>query len=409
MDLRELIYVLSGVLDFVGVTDVHHGKRVAHMAVATGRALGVTGERQATLFEAALLHDIGVSTTREHDRLIAEPGYPDMRRHCRRGEAILSRFGPLAHLAPIVAQHHTPWFQLRTINDTVTDDMRQAASVIHLVDRVDAQLAGHGAADPLALRRHVLDRLAQTDARLFAPDVVAAFRTAAASDALWFGLDPDALPVALAPLARGGQYHTLSAAELIDVATLFAGIVDAKSPFTAEHSAGVARLSVCLGQWVGLDPEQITLLEVAALLHDIGKLRVPDHILDKPGPLTRAERAVMNRHAYYTHHILAQITGFESVALWAACHHEALDGSGYPFRKDATTLPLEARIIAVADVFQALAQTRPYRPALGLPQIMEILEQMAARRILDGDLVALVAANRVECWHRAVEAAAVAA
>jgi putative nucleotidyltransferase with HDIG domain len=146
--------------------------------------------------------------------------------------------------------------------------------------------------------------------------------------------------------------------ELYRLGEIFARIVDAKSPFTAEHSVGVARLARYLGERLGLEAGHVDRLEIAALLHDLGKLRVPDEILDKPGRLDARERKIINAHSFETFRILRGIRGFEEIALWAACHHEEPDGSGYP----STSTPprrLEARILRVADIFQAMVQSAP--------------------------------------------------
>jgi HD-GYP domain-containing protein (c-di-GMP phosphodiesterase class II) len=140
---------------------------------------------------------------------------------------------------------------------------------------------------------------------------------------------------------------------------------------------------------MGFGETALAEVEVAGLMHDIGKLCVPDEIVEKPARLTSAEFAVMERHSFETYQILRHVPGLERVAEWAAFHHETLDGSGYPFRRSAETLSPEARVVAVADIFQALAQARPYRSAQGLDEISRILDECALRGMLDQDIVAL--------------------
>ncbi|WP_170294821.1 HD domain-containing phosphohydrolase [Roseospira navarrensis] len=389
LDLREVVFNLSGVLDFVGVTDINHGKRVAFLSHAIGQTLGLNRHHQARLFEAALLHDAGVSSTREHRVLVSAYDIPDAYGHCERGHDLLSGCAPLAHLAPLVAGHHSAWFELADGAHALDPDQRLSANIIYLADRVDAMLTGDDLTDPLMRRDEILGVLDRESGDRFAPDVVEAFRAAASRDALWFGLDADALPIELAPMARDGRYTLVSFPVLTELASIFAHIVDAKCRFTATHSVAVGAICARLAALAGLNEDQQRKVQIAGLLHDIGKLRIPDTILEKSGPLDAAERATMNRHAYYTHQILRQIQGFEDIAEWAGSHHEALDGSGYPFGKSAPDLPTESRIVAVADVFQALAQTRPYREAMPMARIREILGDMARARKLDSDLVGL--------------------
>ena len=190
--------------------------------------------------------------------------------------------------------------------------------------------------------------------------------------------------------------------DVTDIARIFAQVVDAKSTFTFDHSIGVASLSGFLASRLGFDREVQSKIEIAGLLHDLGKLRIPDEILENPGSLGHQDMLTMHRHSFETYQVLREIKGFEEIALWAAYHHERPNGSGYPFRRSASELGREARIIAVADVFQALAQERPYRKAMALPQICDILRQMAKDELLDHDIVDYVIRNPRECHQQAL-------
>ena len=140
----------------------------------------------------------------------------------------------------------------------------------------------------------------------------------------------------------------------------------------------------------------------AGHLHDLGKLRVPDEILDKPGRLDAAERKIINTHSYETFQILRNIGGFEDIARWAAYHHEEPDGSGYPFHLDAAATPLEARILRVADIFQAMVQERPYRQGMDDAAVARFMGDLVAAgrceaRLVDALLADLPAARRQAC------------
>jgi HD-GYP domain-containing protein (c-di-GMP phosphodiesterase class II) len=142
-------------------------------------------------------------------------------------------------------------------------------------------------------------------------------------------------------------------------------------------------------------------VEIAGLLHDIGKMRVPDGILEKPASLSFPERAVMLGHSFESYQILHHVHGFENIARWGAYHHETLTGEGYPFHLTATDLDIPSRIVAIADIFQALTQKRPYRPAKEPEAIMHSLEHRAEQHQIDPDLVKLVVENFDECWEAA--------
>jgi putative nucleotidyltransferase with HDIG domain len=163
--------------------------------------------------------------------------------------------------------------------------------------------------------------------------------------------------------------------QIDNVCEAFADVVDAKSSFTYAHSMGVTRAATMIAEQLGLEPERQSLVYRAALLHDIGKLRVPNSILDKPGKLDAGEWKVIREHPLLTQRILERVTKFDLIARTASQHHERLDGSGYPHGLRGADLSIEARVIAVADVYGALSEDRPYRPALSADEIMAIMRE----------------------------------
>ena len=162
-------------------------------------------------------------------------------------------------------------------------------------------------------------------------------------------------------------------ARLDNVCEAFASVIDIKSPYTHAHSRGVASVAVAICQRLRMPEDQITLVRRAALLHDIGKLSVPNNILDKPGKLTAVEWETVRLHPYYTQRILERIRGFQHLAFVASSHHERLDGSGYFRNLRSTQIPPAARAVAVADVYDALSSKRPYRGALAKSEVFRIM------------------------------------
>jgi putative nucleotidyltransferase with HDIG domain len=176
-------------------------------------------------------------------------------------------------------------------------------------------------------------------------------------------------------------------ARLDRVVHAFASIVDAKSPYTAHHSEGVAAIAVAVAELLDLDSGTRATLHRAALLHDLGKLGVSNRILDKPGQLGQREWETVRRHPQWSMEILARVSAFQEVARIAAAHHERLDGRGYYLGLTAEQLDLPSRILAVADVAEALSAERPYRPALTPDQVLAIMRR-DANRALDADAFA---------------------
>jgi len=183
--------------------------------------------------------------------------------------------------------------------------------------------------------------------------------------------------------------HVLAAddARLDRVAYAFASIVDAKSPYTAHHSEGVATIAVALASALDLEPAAQATLNRSALLHDIGKLGVSSRILDKPGPLNTQEWETVRRHPRWSMEILARVSAFRDVARIAAAHHERLDGSGYYRSLTASELDRPSRILAVADVAEALSADRPYRRALSPDEVLAVMRLDAGTR-LDAEVLA---------------------
>lgn len=402
IDLRSAILALSDALDLVGVDDFQHGKRVARIAREVGTLLGLSLQRLDRLVCAALLHDVGVSSTTVHRRLLREANWEGRLVHCETGYRLLQPFTHLSVVANAVRYHHTAWVDLPA---TLSEDDALDSNLILLGDRVDAMLQQGGLDNPLFHRHDIVDAMLRLSGRALSPEVARGFAAGAACEAFWLALTPRHIDAYVRDLALPAWRVTIDFPQFALVARLVSTIVDAKSHFTAAHSVGVAQVARRLGEQVGLARDVLVELEVAALMHDIGKLCVPDEVIDKPARLSPVEFSLMERHSFETYQILSRVPGLERVAEWAGFHHEALNGRGYPFRCDAQRLCQEARIVAVADVFQALAQHRPYRGSCPTEEIARLLAGFVARGALDADLVALACADVDGSWQAATEPA----
>ena len=174
---------------------------------------------------------------------------------------------------------------------------------------------------------------------------------------------------------------------LDQIAEAFAQVIDAKSPFTYDHSRRVAGFATQIASRMGFDPTGLTRIRRAALLHDIGKLGVPNSILDKPGQLTADEWRVVRRHPAHTRTILEPVPIFTDFALDASWHHEKLDGTGYPDGRTGSELTTAARILTVADICDALLADRPYRGGMAPVDVVRILNEECGRGALCAESV----------------------
>lgn len=402
VNLHEAVYSLSDALDLVGVTHIHHGKRVAYMAAECGKQMGWHGQRLDDLFQAAILHDSGVSKTVVHANL-AQFEWELEADHCKIGAALLEACPLLRHLSGIVQHHHTHWSELE--RSDLPPEIRQSANCIYLVDRVDVLALGVASEnrDILIGKEGIRKKIAERRGTWFCPELVDAFLSVSHSDAFWLTLESEHVNGYLATWLAHSKKRSMAFHELKSLVRIFSQIVDAKSSFTRQHSDGVAGLSRYLGEQLSLPEKSCEMLELAGFLHDVGKLRIPDELLEKPAALTELESLSMRRHSFDTYSILKNIKGMETITSWAAEHHERVNGTGYPYQLSDGDISLEARIVAVADVFQALAQKRPYRDSLPPEEILDILRAQTASGELDRQVVACIETNLQECWRIAMQ------
>ena len=166
-----------------------------------------------------------------------------------------------------------------------------------------------------------------------------------------------------------------------DVLTGLVAAVDTKDRYTKQHSEDVARYAVFLADRLGLDPETRRSVELAGLLHDVGKIGIPDAILRKPAPLTTDEYAIVKQHVWLGDAIVRDLPNVEAIRAGVRHHHERWDGTGYLDGLAGEDIPLIARIVSVCDAFSAMTTTRPYRKALSVPEALERLERAAGSQL----------------------------
>jgi putative nucleotidyltransferase with HDIG domain len=217
--------------------------------------------------------------------------------------------------------------------------------------------------------------------RWFDPDLVRAFRVLAKDHDFWSALRAEDARRLVFDAEQ--QFAVVADEARLDaISATFASVIDAKSPYTREHSRRVAALAVAIAQQQGFSPANLTRVRRAALLHDVGKLGVPNSILDREGPLDERDWTIVREHPAHTLQILEAVPIFQEFAFDAACHHERLDGSGYHRGYAADRLTATARALAVADVADALLSERPYRQGLDPDDALRVLKAECARGAL---------------------------
>ena len=392
IDIHSAITALSCSLDLVGVDEVRHGKRVAIMAYLIAEELEWTDAECLSILHAGMLHDCGVAKIREHKQLTLTLEWEGADAHAERGAEYLSACPPLAHLAEEIRYHHTRWEQLLKL--PLEPRIRLRANLLFLADRIDVLQAPFINSEKILTEApNIVAQLQTLSERLFSPTLVGAFARLANSQAFWLAMEPDYLDEDLRILGETIAPVPLDFSTQRELAHLFSRVVDAKSPYTEQHSERVAKLARQLASDFGISGLKLEQIEIAGLLHDIGKLRVSEDIIEKPGKLTAEERASMQRHSYDTYRILQRVFAHTRIPVWAGFHHENLLGKGYPFKNSGIAQDLECRIISVADIFQALSQNRPYRNSMRLEDILADLQERVSKGELDKNVVDKILVN----------------
>ncbi len=397
LNVREATYALSGALDFVGIDDILHGKRVAYMAAEIAKELSYPQELIDDIICAGMLHDCGVSSTDVHKNLITELDWNNSQIHSVRGAELLKMTNIYNKYSTYIRYHHTHWIDLP---DTLSEEEKIISNLIYLVDRADALRAQMKDTESKSIYL-VQDTILKHSNSMFSPKLVEVFMKISIREAFWFYLEADALDEYFAHWIEIGPDEKFSFEEVKNLATMFAAVVDAKNDFTSVHSISVSNLALYLAKLFHLPQETCQKIELAGLLHDLGKLKVADNILNKPYKLNADERFKMDRHSFDSYIILSRVQGFKEIAHIASLHHETLDAKGYPYKLSSSEIPFEARIIAVADIFQALIQSRPYRHGLDKDRAYEIIHQMCKEGKLDTEVVTKLRENLQSCFDNA--------
>jgi len=380
MSLLDMIGCLSAAMDLVSPAVVGHHRRVGFIAGRLGQTLGLDDKAVAELTLAGLVHDVGAFSLQDRLQALAFDAWD--RTHAEVGYRLLGGHPRLARAAELVRRHHDPW--TKTLQSPETErPQAELANLLCLADRVDTQLPR--TPDMGVDHKGLAARIRQGAGKAFNPLYVQAFEELSGTAAFWEGLDAPRTGNSCA-LLPGGHNPRLEAHEVRSLSRLFSQVIDFRSRFTATHSLGVAATSVALGREMGMAPSTLSRLGLAGELHDLGKLGVPSEIIMKPAALTENEMRVMRDHARFSRAALSGAPGFEAVAGWVGNHHERLDGKGYPNQALAPELDLGSRVLAIADIFTALTEDRPYRPGMALPDAVRILEDSARQGANDPDV-----------------------
>ena len=391
ISLLNLLLSLSEAMDLAGPEIVQHQQRTAFIAWELGRAAKLPEARLEQLFYAALLHDMGALSVEEKYSILHETG-GEFGEHAARGEVLLRKFPFLGDAASLVGNHHACWDDQKC---NISENLNLERQILQFADTLERSIIR--GTYILYQQKDLTERMHKLSGTVLHPDVLELFNSVSVREEFWLDMTSRRLyPL----LLNSGPSRRIEVGidNLFQIAEVFANIIDFRSRFTSTHSSGVSASATMIAKIFGLTESEIVYMEVAGYLHDLGKLAIPNSILEKNGKLTMEEFSLMRSHTYYTYSVLNTIGGLQQIAEWGAYHHERLDGSGYPFHCKATELSIGARIMMVADIFTATAEDRPYRKGMTREEVTKILKDFASRNLLEKRIVDLVVDNYQEVF-----------
>lgn len=388
VNMYDIISCLTNANDLVSPKLVGHHQKVAYLAFKIGEELNLPKSQQKNLVLAGLLHDVGALSSDEMLPLIeGEP--PNVQDHAYRGAGLIEGFQPFIELASIIRYHHVPWN-----NGEGKVFMGQQVSILshilHLVEHITVSIDHNY--EVLGQVKNIINKILGQKNAIFMPELVDAFINLSVNESIWLDMANKSL-FSIMPNIMVFDTMDLDMEEVINLTKVFSNIIDFRSPFTPNHTAGVAKTAEKLAELAGFSENECKMILVAGYLHDLGKLAIRHDILEKPSKLDVEEFNIIRSHTYYTYRLLQPIKEFETINCWASYHHEKLNGKGYPFHLDDKNLPLGSRIMAVADIFTAITEDRPYRKGMPDGQVVNILKSMVNDRSICPYVVSILIDN----------------
>ncbi|PKM72225.1 MAG: phosphohydrolase [Firmicutes bacterium HGW-Firmicutes-16] len=387
-NLYDLIACLIRAVDLVNPKISIHHQQVAYMAFNLANAMQLPMDQKRTLVLAALLHDIGSLSLDDKLGFVEEEPLT-MNNHAFIGARLFGSSPFMKDVAEVIKFHHIPWNNGEG-KSYRGEDVPLLSHILHLSDRIAIRV--NNDENVISQIQPIKEYIKSARDTVFPPELVDTFFGICDEEALWLELvfRPTIFTV---QNDISLQSINLTLDETVDFTKILSQIIDFRSPFTATHSAGVAAVALKLAELSGFSESECKMMSIAGNLHDIGKLAIPREILEKTDALEPAEYDIIKSHTFYTYHLLEPISKFEAIAQWAAYHHEKLNGHGYPFHIKADNLSLGSRIMAVADIFTAITEDRPYRKGMPKENAEAVLGHMVENESISQPIVSLLVDN----------------
>jgi HD-GYP domain-containing protein (c-di-GMP phosphodiesterase class II) len=364
--------------ELIGASE-YHSLRVAALCAKMGKKTGYNDDSLSALFFCALFHDNALT---EYALTHHGHGYKgiDLRPHCEYGQRNVEWLPFRKNIDGYILHHHS------CENGTGpfgVHEFPHEAALIGAADMVDVINN---------LQRIPPDKLNILRDKIAA--CIGSFSTTGAMEKLLDILDAETLE----SLRDENIYDTIRLSappwkapmedeSVLRLARFIAYIIDCKSKYTRRHTEQIADRAWFMGGYYNYTKEEKTKLYLAAALHDIGKIATPSQVLEKPDKLDKEEYKIIMEHVLHTYNWLGEVEGLGEIRRWASEHHEKLDGTGYPLKKNGTELDFNSRLLACIDIYQAVCEERPYHSARSHGETMPILYDMADKGHIDRKIV----------------------
>lgn len=382
--MDELIKAIAASLDIVeiellGATN-NHGKRIAVLTASMGRYFNFDDDYLIALTTCALFHDNALTEYILSERENREIEF-NTKQHCIIGQRNAETIPFKVDISGFILYHHERSDGSGAFGKK-EGELPLAAELIAIADMLDVQYALQNiqVENLPVVRKDIEEKIGS----VYTKKSAEAMLNILTSKMLLSLRDSEICNTAKS-LIPSWSVSTEDVA-VIRLAEFIANIIDYKSTFTKKHSTEIANRIWFMCNYYKFDCDTRIKAYLAASFHDIGKLKTPTSILEKPGKLTDLEFVIIKDHAMQTYEILKDLESLDEICIWASNHHEKLDGTGYPFGKKADKLDFVSKLMACLDIYQAVSEERPYHPARSHEETMPILHDMAQKGFIDQEI-----------------------
>ncbi|MFN3698579.1 MAG: HD domain-containing phosphohydrolase [Dictyoglomus sp.] len=387
MSLLRFLLAFSEHLDSQLPESKGHSIRVANISLSIANQLNLSLQEKYDLVISAILHDAGNGnhyTKKKKDDL-------EIEEHALKGSLFISDVPYLEKSATIIKYHHFPW-SLGKGEVYKEEKVPLESNILTLAEFIDSCF--DKSKYILKERNKIIKKVKEKGEKLFHPEVLKSFLDLSHKESFWFEINYDTIKPSDFPCDI-----KLNLDQFMHLSKAIARIVDYRSRIQVRHSRNVANISAFLAGSLKLKDEEVKKIRISGYLHDIGKIALSSNILLKNEKLTRKELEYIKVHPFKTYVVLKNSTPFEDITLWASYHHEKLNGKGYPFKLKNNEIPYESRIVAIADIYSALSEDRPYRRGQKENRVLNYMKKLVKENFIDKDIFEVLYENREELSH----------